>query len=329
MNRFMTTGRAIPASVFTAALLAAPASAAGSAQGIVYIYAYNGASSAYQVASNGKTETAAPFLPLLDGDRITIATPKDQLGNPSIMTLSINGRLVQVDHSPYCIGKSSGDCNGANAPTGAFAGMTSQALMVFKSVLASISGIFGQAQDDSYSSLVDQMVSRGPGTSAPQIPMLPASPMPIEPASSTLLAFQWLGGKTPFTVTVVPARGNTPLVTKTGIAQNNVTIEGLHLAPGTYQVHVTDSLQQTVSGTFNCVNQPLPPLPIDSISNDLAIPPATLAALRAGLYAKQGTEYYLVAYQALADFPDDPPNGQVHNLRNWLAEGLPFSNFGQ
>jgi len=309
-------------------LMAVIMAATGTSNAVCYIYSYTGYSDAYQVVRGGKTISVAPFLPLLDGDRVIVVRPRDKSGTVSTLTVSLNGQLQAVDgaHSPYCVGKTNGDCHGADASYTASA-TGNPALAVFKNILASIAPLFGAAQDDAYSSQVDQMVTRGLG--GPKVPMLPASPVPIEPANSTVVAFAWLGGTQPFTVTVTPASGSQPLVTKTGVTANNIVLSGLQLAPGTYQVQIQDAQQQKATGTFQCVNASAPTTPIDSISGDIAIPPATIATIRAGLLAHRGQQYYLLAYQALAALPDDPPNGQVHNLRSWLAEGLPPTNLGQ
>jgi hypothetical protein len=322
--------KAVAPGIFGAALVAAPVAAAtADSTGVCYIYRYTGYSDAYRVVRGDKTLAVAPFLPLLIGDRIVVVEPKDKSGTISTLTLSVNGELEPIDaaHSPYCVGKAEGDCN---APTAAYLASASAnpALAVFKNILASVAPIFGAAQNDAYSSQVDQMVTRGPAT-GPKVPMLGASPSPIEPVSSTVLAFAWLGGAQPFTVTIVPASGGQALVSKSGVTTNNIMLSGLQLKPGAYQVQIQDARQDKAVGNFLCVNEAPPTTAIDSISGDVAIPPATIATIRAGLLANKGQQYYLVAYQTIAELPDDPPNGQVHNLRGWLTEGLAPTNLGQ
>ena len=320
--------RTVAASIWGAALFATPVAAATDPAGVAYVYSYTGFSDAYQVIRGDKTLTVAPFLPLLDGDRVSIVQSKDKFGTVSTLKLSLNGAIVTIDaaHSPYCVGKVGGNCAAAAAATAASA--SSSVLAVFTNILASIAPIFGAAQDDAYSSQVDQMVTRG-AASGPEVPMLGASPAPIELVGSTVLAFAWLGGAQPFTVTVLPASGGQPLVTKSGVTGNNITLSGLKLAPGAYQVQIQDTNQQKALGNFQCVNEAAPTTPIDPISGDVAIPPATIAIIRAGLLANKGQQYYLLAYQSIAELPDDAPNGQVHKLRTWLAEGLPPTNLSQ
>jgi len=320
--------RAIAAWICCAALIAAPVAAATDSTEVSYIYSYTGFSDAYQLTRGDKTLTVAPFLPLLDGDRVTVVKPKDKSGTVSTLKLSLNGVIATIDaaNSPYCVGKADGDCRAGAAATGASA--PNSALVVFKNILASIAPIFGAAQDDSYSAQVDQMVTRG-APSGPKVPMLGVSPAAIEPTSSTVLAFAWLGGAQPFTVTILPAPGGQPLVTKSGITGNSIMLSGLRLAPGTYQVQIQDTNQLKALGSFQCVDQASPTTAIDTISGDLAMPPATIATIRAGLLARQGQQYYLLAYQTIAELPDDAPNGQVHALRGWLAEGLPPTDLGQ
>lgn len=295
-------------------LLAAGTTPADQAQ-ISYVYGYTGLASAYRITHAGKTQTIAPFLPLQNGDRVTIVRSSNS-GVRSVVTLSIDGVLYSVDaaHSPFCVGAASGKCTAGAHPSAP----SNPALTILKHVLASIAPIFGEAQDDYYSSHVDQMVSRGV-PSPPSIPMLPRSPLAVTPATSTSLSLQWLNGTPPFTVTLYS--GDTAVARKTGVVQNSVTLDDLRLTAGTYHVVIEDSQHLKGDGRFKAVAEdlPNPPLPIDKIAPYL--PPAQLATVRAGLLAHRGMQYYLMAYQALAPLPDDAP--QAGQLRNWLAEGEP------
>lgn len=309
-----------------AAIVAAPPVASTAAADVNFVYSYQGYSDAYRIVDrNDKRKPVAPLAPLSNGDVVSVVAAEDRAGKKTAIVLSIAGEhfTVTASNSPFCVGRVGGDCKAGWAQQALESAQQNSIVKVFDSILASIVPIFSQAQDDSYSTQSAQMVARGAQTPAPQIPMLPASPLAVEPASSSLLAFGWLGGRPPFTVTVLPASSENPIAQRTGVVQNSVTIEGMHFTPGRYRVRIEDASNQKISGTLQCVAGGLPALPIDDISGDLQMPPAAVATIRAGLLARHGLQWYLAAYQELAPFTDDAPNGQVQNLRYWLSEGLP------
>ncbi len=325
MNRLAIARAALFAA---AAIVAAPpllGRAAASAP-VDFVYEYQGFSDAYRIVDrNDRGKPVAPLAPLANGDVVSVSAPKDRAGTPTSIVLSIGGERYTVtsSNSPFCVGRINGNCKAGWAQQALESATQNPIVKVFDSILASIVPIFGQAQDDSYSTQTAQMVARGAESPAPQIPMLPSSPLALEPASSSLIAFGWLGGQPPFTVAVLPASSEQPLAQQSGVTENSVTIQGRHCRPGTYRVQIEDAAHEKIGGAFQCVAQGLPALPIDEISGDLQMPPAAIATIRAGLLARHGRQWYLAAYQELAPFVDDAPNGQVHNLRYWLSEGLP------
>ena len=284
-----------------------------------FVYQMTGKSSAYRINRDGKAESITKRFLLFDGDQIAVSEPKDQSGKPAVITLWITGRLYNIGFadSPFCVGQAAPGCKSESA-----GGVQNPVPKVFWSILESVASIVEEARGDAYSSQVDQMVSRGP-SAPPSIPMLPSSPLAIQPQSAPILAFEWLGGQPPFAISVVSPSSHQIVTHESGVLPNSVAFKNLQLAPGTYHVRIVDAAGQKARGDFQCVAQPLPALSIDGVSEDLQLPPDAIATIRAGLLAKQGVEWYLAAYDMLAPFPDDGPGGQVHALRYWLAEGLP------
>ncbi len=307
-------------------LLGASVGPGSGASGVAYIYSYSGYSDAYRVTRDGKTLAVAPLLWLAPGDRIAIVSPRDRFGNPSVITVSVNGELTRIDaaHSPFCIGAASGIC-GSSPVVPSLKSVQNETLAGLRRVLTSVAPVMREAHDSAYSSQVDQMTTQGSVVPpAPVIPMLPSAPLAVEPVSAAVVAFGWLGGQAPFTVTIFSLSSSRPLVTQPSVSRNSVTISGVQLTSGRYAVRVEDALGRTAQGAFQCINGDLPPLPIDQIGGGITLPVSTIAIIRAGLLARQGRQYYLAAYEALASLPDDGPGGDVYGMRTWLAKGLPF-----
>jgi hypothetical protein len=298
--------------------VASVANAAVNPQPVGFVYDMSASPAAYAIMREGQTQSVADRALLFDGDTVKVLEERDRLGKAAIITLWIRGRLYSVDfaNSPFCIGSVSSACKSQSA------GIEGNPIpKIFWSVLESVGSIFEQARQDTYSSQVDQMVARG-ASSSPTIPMLPASPLAIEPVGSPILAFEWLGGEPPFAVLIRAPSGQTAAKLQ-GVEANSVAIEGLHFVPGRYRVKIADAQGRTASAEFACSTRTLPVLSIDAMGDVSGVPAVVISSMRAALLARQGREWYLAAYQILATLPDDAQKGQVHDLRFWLAEGLP------
>ena len=286
---------------------------------VAYVYSYEGFAANYAVQRAGKTEPVAPFLPLQTGDRVSVLAATGANGRKLALVLSIGGLryTVNASNSPFCIGPKGTGC-AANAALSS--GAANPALTVLKNILASVAPIFGEAQEDAYSSQQEAMTGHRQGTAEPpKIPMLPAAPIARAALKSSALAFAWLDGKAPFKIQL--SGGTGCAARQSGVSANSATFRNLRIAPGTAcRLRIEDADRQAVSAGFEVVApQALPGLSIDQIVNDPDLP---ADVLKAALLARQGRQWYLAAYQAVADAADDPQH-QALQLRSWLAEGQP------
>jgi hypothetical protein len=282
-----------------------------------YVSSYNGPASAYQISRSGKSIDVAPFVVLESGDRVSVVTPSDKLGTKLSITLSINGTMHTVDGSrPYCVGASDGICGSYSAQG---AGPVSAIAPVLQNMFASVASLFATAQEDYYSSKVDQMTSRGPPP-APSMPLLHTTPRAGASMSSGALSIPWLGGKAPFHVRLYFGAADQPVAEQQNITTNEARFAS-GLAPGTYRVEIEDSSGAKATGTFDIVADSMIPQLSDDEQQELKHLPASLSVpLSAGMLAKKGThhEWNLAAYQQLATAPDTYPN--VQPLRYLLIE---------
>ena len=316
-----------------AAVLILPVAAASfaavraSSPDVAYIYSYEGAAANYSVLRAGRAIPVAPFLPLRTGDRITVNAPADRQGRKLTLVLSVGGqhRQVTAASSPLCIGVKTAGCN-SNVTIDTAA--SNPVMTVLKNVLSSIAPIFGEAQEDSYTTQQDAMTGhRATAVEPPALPMLPESPRARTNVQMSRLAFAWLAGKAPFTAEL--SGGRNCAAKKTAILETSVVFYNVQVAPGTScRLKIEDAGHHSVTGTFDVVGSAaLPKLAVDQVMNDPALPAGlrgNAAAIRAAELAGQGVQWYLAAYQIVAAAPDDPEH-RVQQLRSWLAEGLPAS----
>jgi hypothetical protein len=284
--------------------------------GISYVSSYNGPASAYHITRSGKSIDVAPLAILQSGDRVSVVSASDKLGTKMTITLAIDGMLHAVDASrPYCVGESDGIC-GSHAVQGAG---PSAAATVLKNIFASVAPLFATAQEDYYSSKVDQMTSRGPPP-APSMPLLHTTPRAGASLNSGALTIPWLGGKAPFHVRLYLGAADKPVAEKQDVATNEARFDS-GLTPGTYRVEIEDGSGAKATGTFDIVADSAIPQLSDDEREGLKHLPASLSVpLSAGMLAKKGAhhEWNLAAYQQLATVPATYPN--VQPLRYLLIE---------
>jgi len=282
-----------------------------------YVSSYNGPASAYQISRAGKQLDVAPLLLLQPGDRVSVVVPSDKLGTKLTMTLSINGKQAIVDSSrPYCVGASDGICGSYTAQG---AGPAGTVATVLQNMFASVAPLFAAAQEDYYSSKVDQMTSRGP-PAAPAAPLLHTTPRAGASLNNGTLTIPWLNGKAPFHVRLFTGAGDQPIADQQNVMTNEARFNS-GLSPGTYRVEIADSSGAKTTGTFDIVADSSIPQLSDDEQEELKHLPASLSVpLSAGMLAKKGPhhEWNLAAYQQLATAPDTYPN--VQPLRFLLVE---------
>lgn len=290
------------------------------APAVAYVLSYAGTAANYSVVRGGKSERVAPFFPLQSGDRITIAGRTDSAGHALQIVLAIGGerQTVAAENSPFCIGPKTAGCAG-NAQLSAGANPVAT---VFKNILASIAPIFGEAHDDYYSAQQDAMTGHR-GSEPPEIPMLPGAPLARVGAADSL-TFAWQGGTAPFRVEVLQ-RGR--IIAEKPAAENFVTLSGLRrIRNGIFALRVVDAQRQVAGGAFEVVPPAsLPSKPVASLSGAASALGSNAAVVNAALLARQGRQWYLAAYQMIANVPDDPDH-QAVKLRDWLSEGQPPPN---
>jgi hypothetical protein len=285
--------------------------------GISYVSNYNGPASAYRISRSGKPIEVAPLVLLQSGDRVSVVAPSDKLGTKMTITLAIDGTMRTVDASrPYCVGASEGICGSQTVQS---TGPADAAATVLKNMFASIAPLFATAQEDYYSSKVDQMTSRGPPP-APSMPLLHTNPRAGASLNSGALTIPWLGGKAPFHVRLFIGSADQAVAEKQNITTNEARFDS-GLTPGTYRVEIEDSSGAKATGTFDIVADSAIPQLSEDERDELKHLPASLSVpLSAGMLAKKGShhEWNLAAYQQLATVPDTYPN--VQPLRYLLVE---------
>ncbi len=285
--------------------------------GISYVSSYNGPASAYRISRSGQSVNIAPLALLQSGDRVSVVVPSDKVGTKMTIMLSIEGSLHTVNGDrPYCVGASDGIC-GSHPVQGA--GPVGTVSTVLKNILASVAPLFAAAQEDYYSSKVDQMTSRGPPP-APSMPLLHTTPRAGASLQSGALTIPWLGGRAPFHVRLFLGGADKPVAEKLNIPINEARFDS-GLMPGTYQVEVEDSSGAKATGNFDIVSDSaIPQLSEDERDQLKHLPGSLSVPLSAGMLAKKGPhhEWNLAAYQQLATVPDSYPN--VQPLRYLLIE---------
>jgi hypothetical protein len=284
---------------------------------VSYVSSYNGPASAYHISRNGTSIDVAPLALLQTGDRVSVVSPSDKLGTKMTITLSIGDKLRTVDSSrPYCVGASDGVCGSFSAQGAGPAGAVGT---VLQNIFASVAPLFAAAQEDYYSSKVDQMTSRGP-PAAPSAPLLRTTPRAGASLNNGALTIPWLSGRAPFHVRLFLGQSNQPIAEKPNVATNEVRFDS-GLVPGTYRVEIEDSSGAKATGTFDVVADSAIPQLSDDEQQELKHLPTSLSVpLSAGMLAKKGPhhEWNFAAYQQLSTAPDSYPN--VQPLRYLLIE---------
>ncbi len=214
---------------------------------VSYVSSYNGPASAYHISRSGKSIDVAPLVLLQPGDRVSVVIPSDKLGTKMTITLSINGQHQIVDASrPYCVGASDGICGSSTAQG---AGPAGTVATVLQNIFASVAPLFAAAQEDYYSSKVDQMTSRGP-PAAPSAPLLHTTPRAGASLNNGSLTIPWLSGRAPFHVRLFLGQSNQPIADKPNVATMRCALNQV-LVPGTYRVEIEDSSGAKATGTFD------------------------------------------------------------------------------
>ncbi len=305
----------VPLSIVAGVRIAGVADTAQPA--VSYVSSYNGPASAYRISRSGKSIDVAPLVLLESGDRVSVVVSSDKVGTKMKITLSINGTLHTVDgNRPYCVGAGDGICGPRAQAT---AGPVAAFATVLKNIFSSVAPLFATAQEDYYSSKVDQMTSRG-AAAAPSMPLLATTPRAGAPLSGGALTIPWLGGKAPFHVRLFVGGTDKLVAEKQDVATNEAQFNS-GLTPGPYQVEVEDSSGAKATGNFDIIpDSGVPQLSEDERDNLSHLPASLRVPLTAGLLAKKGRhhEWNLAAYQQLATAPDTYPN--VQPLRYLLVE---------
>ena len=114
------------------------------------------------------------------------------------------------------------------------------------------------------------------------------------------------------------------IVAEKPAAENVVTLKGVrHFRGGMFTLRVIDAQHQMATASFEVVPSTLlPKTPGATDSNVTSALGANAPVVNAALLARQGRQWYLAAYQMIANVPDDPDH-QAVKLRDWLAEGQP------
>ena len=165
------------------------------------------------------------------------------------------------------------------------------------------------------------LVLQGPGgggapSTALTLPILNASSRPQVSAHGQI-GLAWVGGNAAYKAQLLSSAQ--PVVI-TSVATTQAVFQSNTIVPGTYTVQITDSGGQTITGTFDVVQSGpvLSPDPIEQYRGK--VPPPVFAIAKASLFAKQGRQFYLQAYQLLSPFLDYP---DAANLRQALVQGAP------
>jgi hypothetical protein len=158
-------------------------------------------------------------------------------------------------------------------------------------------------------------LSVGQTTNDLRVPILTASPR-SQVAPSNQIGLPWVGGSATYHARLLA--GATQQVAAIQAASARAVFSGTAVLPGTYTVQITDSGGKTAIGSFDVVqNGPaLNPDPIEQYRG--RVPPPVFAIAKASLFAKQGREFYLQAYQLLAPYANYP---QVEDLNEVLTQG--------
>jgi hypothetical protein len=150
-----------------------------------------------------------------------------------------------------------------------------------------------------------------------RVPILTASPR-SQVAPSDQIGLPWVGGSAGYNARLVS--GATQQVAAIQAASARAVFSGAAVMPGTYTVQITDSGGKSATGSFDVVQggPALKPDPIEPYRG--RVPPSVFAIAKASLFAKQGHEFYLQAYQLLAPYANYP---QVEDLNQVLTQGAP------
>ena len=156
----------------------------------------------------------------------------------------------------------------------------------------------------------------GPSTPSLSVPILTASPRSQVSASSKI-GLAWVGGSAAYKAQLMSGAA-APVVT-TQVSTARAVFTANTIAPGTYNVQITDSSGSTATGAFD-VTQNGPTLNPDPIEQYRGrVPPPVFAIAKASLFAKQGHQFYLQAYQLLSAYPNYP---DAVNLSQVLVQGV-------
>jgi hypothetical protein len=186
------------------------------------------------------------------------------------------------------------------------------------SVASNVRAVLQQANAlNALSQVTSRGVPSGSDTPALGVPILEGSAR-AQVSASKEITVAWVGGRPAYKAQLLSS-ADKPVASVSG-TDTQAVFKSEAIVPGSYSVEITDSTGKTAKGTFDVV-QPEPALVPDSIDQySGSIPPPVFGIAKASLYAKQGRQYYLQAYQLVSPFTDYP---EAVNLREVLVQGAP------
>jgi len=279
---------------------------------LAYVAHYSAPASYFRVVHRNKAEAFGPYQPLSVGDRVFVVRGsygQRAASKPAVIYVSVDNTIYPVDaaRSPLCIGTDGAGCRTVARAAQARGPIVTGLLNLY----AMIASKFRVAQEYVTRGRSTTMSMRGSADTPPVIPIL--SSIAPQQISGRGFAIGWLGGSSPFTVTI---SHNAKAIRAQRTSLRSARWLDLTLPPGSYRVGIRDAAGRSAQGVFavdamGIALQPCPAEATEGSCNDI----------QAATLVKRGPEWHLAAYQrlALASVLTQPG----HALLRWLNEVPP------
>jgi hypothetical protein len=235
INRSTRYGLLICAGIFFAVPGAARAGPRCAVIDATSIVGFAGKASGYALTRNGRPVPVLVFSPLRSGDRLKVSSPSGRLG---IQLPDRKTRILRARDGEICIRRA--------APA---------------TYLSRLVQSIGRALSFRQNELLGTLVGRGGATEPPEVvggPLRLTDPALLQrrariAGGQRQLAFAWRGGTAPFHLRITDPRGS--LVLDEPGLDGHVLLKqaSLRLAPGAYELRLTDAKNISVSAGFTAV----------------------------------------------------------------------------